>query len=264
MRSATVFLLFLFAGVQPSFADRIPYGDRRNLTVQGVTLTVEHQHDWSKVPATEDGWTARYSESAPYGVDEEISNLKFYSSSGELIACVPSPPLTYLALSPDERYVIGLSQIKLANPAQLVVFDSKGQLLLKRRIAASSSCFGQTEFERLKSSYPETFASLAKYSRFLGATYYGWRDGERIFLDVEGIGANISPQLRDELDAARCDSPLSPNFSESVTNWIHWYQREDPQPRIVETGGGPIEVRLRDPAGVEFAVQFESTPLELD
>lgn len=32
MRSATVFLLFLFAGVQPSFADRIPYGEQHNLT----------------------------------------------------------------------------------------------------------------------------------------------------------------------------------------------------------------------------------------
>jgi hypothetical protein len=250
--------------VKPSFADRAAYGGTRDIVAQGSTIVVRHHHDWSRVPMTNEGWRMKYSAATPLGVDEEVSNLKIYSSEGAVIDQVPSPPLTYLEISDDDRYVIGLSNIKHLNSTQLVVFDSKGELLLRRRISAQVFCFDVAGYQALKNKHREAFEDLARYSQ---QTYesYGWRDGDRVYLDIRGgIREQYWAPLWDEVFPALCDSPLSPNFGESVTNSIRWYHSFDPRPRVVESDGRPLEIRLRDPEGIEFAVKFDLTPLDSD
>lgn len=261
MRLLLCSLALVMAAV-PAFADRSAYSGVRDLAARGSTLMVRHHHDWSRT-FKDGGWLLRYSAETPFGIDEETSNLEFYSTPDTLIVRVPSPPLTHLEISADGRYVIGLSNIKHLNSTQLVVFNSRGELLLRRRISARVFCFDEKEYEELKSAHREAFAELDRYSR---QTYgsYGWRDGNNVYIDT---GVSVGPHsdaLLEDIIPAMCDSPLSPNFSESVTNAIYWYHNTNPQPRIVEKEGRPFEVRLRDPKGVEFAVKFERTPLTSD
>jgi hypothetical protein len=248
--------------VQPSFADRAAYSGARDIVAHGATIMVRHHHDWSRIPTKDGAWHLRYSAATPFGVDEETSNLEFYSSQGALVARVPSPPLTYLEISADGRYVIGLSEIKHLNPTQLVVFSPKGELLLRRRISAHVYCFDVAGYQDLKRKHREAFSELDRYSQ-LSHDSYGWRESDSVYLDIRGgIGEPYWTALWHDLFPAMCDSPLSPNFDESVTNWIHWYHDTDPRPQVVERHGRPFEVRLRDPKGIEFAVKFELTPLE--
>ncbi len=52
----------------------------------------------------------------------------------ERIFCTAVPALTLIWLSPDERYIVGLSGIKYANPYQVVVYSITGDLLFRRSI----------------------------------------------------------------------------------------------------------------------------------
>jgi hypothetical protein len=47
---------------------------------------------------------------------------------------VPCPALTHIWISPDSEYVIGISNVMLRNPYQLVVFNRAGDRLLERNM----------------------------------------------------------------------------------------------------------------------------------
>lgn len=262
MRPPLSCILALAMAAQPSFADRAAYSGMRDIVARGVTISVRHRHDWLRIPMNDDGWVLRYSPATPFGVEEDTSNLEFYSPQGELVARTSSPPLTYLKISADDKYVIGLSDIKHLNDDQLVVFDSKGELLLRRRISAHVHCFDDMGYQDLRRKHPTAFSELDRQSK-LSHDSYGWREGDRVYLDIKArLSEPYGSALWDDLYPAMCHSPLSANFSESVTNWIHWYSETDPRPSVVERLGRPFEVRLRDPKGIEFGIKFELTPLE--
>lgn len=262
MRSLVYLGLVLGSVAQTSVADRAAYGGVRDIAAQGTTITVRHHHDWSRIPVKDDGWVLRYSAATPFGIDQETSNLVFYSSQGALIARTSSPPLTHLKILADDKYVIGLSDIKHLNDTQLVVFSPNGKLLLRRRISANLYCFDVAGYQALRQKHREAFSQLDRHSQSSHSSY-GWRDGDRIYLEIAGgISEAYWTALAKDVLPAVCASPLSSNFSESATNWIHWYSQTDPQPRIVERHGRPFEVRLRDPQGIEFGIKFELTPLQ--
>lgn len=160
MRSLVYLGLVLGMATQPSVADRAAYGGVREIVAQGNTITVRHHHDWSRIPIKDDGWALRYSPATPFGVAEETSNLEIYSSQGELIVRTPSPPLTYLKISADDKYVIGLSDIKHLNDTHLVVFNPSGKLLLRRRISAHLYCLVAAEYQALKQKHREAFSQV--------------------------------------------------------------------------------------------------------
>lgn len=262
MRHLLYCAITLMIAARPSFADRVAYSGARDIVEHSATVTVRHHHDWSRTFSEDGRWLLRYSVATPFGVDDETSSLEFYSPQGAIVARVPSPPLTHLEISADGRYVIGLSKIKHLNATQLVVLNSTGELLLRRGISARVYCFSAKGYEELKRKHREAFDELARHSRVSYETY-GWRESDKVYLDIRvGMTNPHWTALWHDLVPAMCDSPLSPNFGESVTNWIHWYHDTDPRPEVVERNGRPFEVRLRDPKGIEFAVRFERAPLE--
>lgn len=256
MLRALYFGVALFVA-QTTLADTAAYRGARDIVADGITVTVRHHHDWSRIPSDDGGWRLVYSAARPFGVDLDTSDLKFYSPPGVLVARVPSPPLTYLEVSRDGRYVIGLSEIKFLNPTQLVVFNQNGELLLRRQISAQVYCFDRKGYQEMERMHRDAFEELQRYAK---ATYgyYGWKAGDRVYLDIrEGLSERNWHALFPDIISARCKSPLSRHFSESVTNWIHWYDDADPRPHVVEKDGQPYELRLRDPKGIEFGVPFK-------
>jgi hypothetical protein len=267
-RRAPFFFALILA--HQAWADRSPYSETRDLIAHGGTLTVRHHHDWSKVLDGERGSVLKFSVTTPFGVDEAVSNLEFRSAGGALVARISSPPLTFLDVSVDGRYVIGLSDIKIANITQLVVFDPSGKLLLRRRISAQVYCLDTEGYLALKRKHSKGFRNMETTSKVafdkIGIfDNIGWREGENVYLDFLGVGPDrVLDPLFADLFPATCQSPFSPNFTESVTNWISWYQESDPRPYVVERDGKPFEVRLRDPKGIEFGIPFKLTPLEAE
>ena len=63
-----------------------------------------------------------------------VSDLR----DGKLLFTVPVPALTHLWISKDSHFIVGISNIKLWNPIQVVVFDSRGNRLLAQPVQSSS------------------------------------------------------------------------------------------------------------------------------
>ncbi|GFE88516.1 hypothetical protein [Steroidobacter agaridevorans] len=255
MNVARVLLLAIaMVSVNPVFADRARYGDKKDLTAHSPTLTVRHRHDWSLVLEQ-----LRFSLDNPFGVEPNVSSLEFFERD-KSIARVPSPALTYLHITPDSRYVVGLSRIKAMNDVQLVVFDRNAKLLLHRHISAEVFAVSAEAYLKLRVTHAKTFAEFDELYRFT-QTPYAWREGNTVYLDLwYGTTEPGWSRLIEDVMPGRRASPYSPNFYGSVTNAIYWYHQADPAPRIVERDGRPELIKLRDPEGIEMSIPFRLTP----
>jgi hypothetical protein len=127
---ATAFLAVPVAATL--FADAVGYADIKDIREQNAALTVEHHHDWSR--ATE---PARYkmitTTHDPFTAENTYSWLRAVDrASGKELFRTPVPALTQLWISPDSRYIVGISSIKLWNPYQLVVFTRSGKRVFQK------------------------------------------------------------------------------------------------------------------------------------
>jgi hypothetical protein len=126
---AFVGALVLAAGAR---GDAVGYAGVVDLHEEGATLRVEHHHDWSRateaprlkmITGAKDPFTAANTY-AWLRVSEREGGRELFRS--------PAPALTFLWISPDERWIVGLSHLKLWNPVQVVVFDRDGRRRLAR------------------------------------------------------------------------------------------------------------------------------------
>ena len=239
----------------PAFADRTRYAGREDLISQSPALTVRHRHDWSQQPNQ-----LKVSADNPFGVETSVSSLEFFEG-GRSVARIPCPPLTHLQVTPDSRYVVGLSRIKVMNDVQLVVFDRNARRLLQRHVSTEVYRFSTEAYRKLRATHAVTFAELDRHARWT-QTPYGWRQGDTIYLDIwYRTSEPGGTRLFQDLYPAMIPSPYSPNFGESVSNFIYWYHADNPAPRIVEKAGQPELIELRDPKGIEMSFPFRLTPL---
>jgi hypothetical protein len=114
-----------------ALADAVAYSGVVDLRAESGAPRVEHHHDWSRT--TETARQAMFSTTKdPFTAANTYWYLRVVhkASGGELFKA-PVPALTHLWISPDSRYVVGLSQIKRLNPFQLVVFSRAGRRLFK-------------------------------------------------------------------------------------------------------------------------------------
>jgi hypothetical protein len=115
-------------------ADAVGYGAVVDLRAESPELEAVHHHDWSK--ATREGrWKMVSTRAGPFTPENTWSRLRVVvRSSGMVLFDAAVPPLTHLWISPDSRYVVGLSRIQAWNDVQLVAFARDGRLLLSRGI----------------------------------------------------------------------------------------------------------------------------------
>lgn len=230
-------------------ADRTGYDSIVDLHADGDTFIVKHHHDWSR--ATE---VSRYkmitTHQDPFRGDNDYAYVAWYSrGDGRRLRQIPSPALTWLGVSPDSRYVIGLSNVKEYNPYQLVVYNRTGELLLKRHIGPQVACLTPEKYRELRHSHSRQFEMLKEGI---------WTKDGVVYVDF--LTADMPTrlgQLWETLFVFVCSSPFSPNFSESVSNWVYWYDEKSPAPVVVENAGQPVAIRLKDPKGVEFTMPFK-------
>jgi hypothetical protein len=137
-RPAGALLLFLLLAPATSYADAVGYAKVADVRVEGKSIVAVHRHDWTR--ATEKArFTMITTTRNPFTKENTYSYLRVTDrTSGRELFRAPVPALTHLWISPDSRFIVGMSHIKLWNPYQLVVFDRSGNRLLARSINASS------------------------------------------------------------------------------------------------------------------------------
>lgn len=166
------------------------------------------------------GLRVTYTLAEPFGVGNDYSHLSARSAAGSaLLWQVPSPPLTWLGLSADGRHIIGLSKIMMSNITQLVVFARGGRLLARRHI--TSTCV----------SADQRAAEIARHPR-----------GQQ--------------RARAELTAPEC-LPEGSGVSETVSNFVRWYNELNPAPRVIEEAGEVVAVEVNSREGKRLRVSFD-------
>jgi hypothetical protein len=229
-------------------ADRIGYASIVDLRADGDTFIVKHHHDWSEATrASRDKMITTHQD--PFRSDNDYAYVAWYSrDDGRRLRQMPSPALTWLGVSPDSRYVIGLSNVKHDNPYQLVVYNRAGELLLKRHIGPQVACLTPEKHRELRHSYPRQFEILNESI---------WTKDGVVYVDFLTMDMPTRlGHLWDTLYSFVCLSPFSTNFSESVSNWVGWYDEKFPAPMVIENAGQPVAIRLKDPKGIEFTMPF--------
>jgi hypothetical protein len=153
------------------------------------------------------------------------------------------PALTRLWISPDSRYVLGLSEIMVWNPYQLVLYDRDGHLLFRRHIAAEEAVFTPREYAQLLTRFPKGKPEIERLTT---------REGDRVFVDLgdphrlHGAWNTLYRHLHPSHD--------SPRFSETVTNFVYWLDPRDAHPKLIESDGRVTAIELSDPEGVRFRI----------
>jgi hypothetical protein len=103
-----------------------------DLWTEAGTLRAEHHHDWSGA-TRQARWKMISSTRNPFGRTMIIPTCAC-ATIRQVLNCFarPVPALTHIWISPNSKYVVGISNVKVWNPCQLVVFSKSGDLLLER------------------------------------------------------------------------------------------------------------------------------------
>ncbi|MEO7548161.1 MAG: hypothetical protein ABIT82_07040 [Ramlibacter sp.] len=119
-------------------ADAVGYAAVYDCKAETDLIIAHHHHDWSAATRAA-RWKMISTDKDPFSPQNSYSFLRVTDRRTKVQKFqVPVPALAYLWISADSRFVVGVSDIKLWNPVQLVVFNSEGVLLLAKRVDSSS------------------------------------------------------------------------------------------------------------------------------
>jgi hypothetical protein len=121
-----------------ALADAIGYALVYDCKAESTEIIVEHHHDWSN--ATRDArWKMISTDKQILGTENKYSYVRAVRrQDGRQLFQVPAPALSYIWISPDSRFIVGVSNIKLWNPLQVVVLNANGDVLLARAVENST------------------------------------------------------------------------------------------------------------------------------
>jgi hypothetical protein len=190
----------------------VAYGGYHEIAVSNFTSSFKHVHDWWKNEQKQFAMYQRRN-AAFFSEENDFSYVEYIDVTGKLLFRSPSPALTKLWIEPRSQFVVGLSNIKLRNPYQLVVWRRDGTLIHRQKITrkvVEMNDDGREEFETL---FPETAKKLAdQYFTYEGKTYLtmsfpNFLEGDRKAVEY----------LRTR------EEPHPYGVSESVSNYVNWY-----------------------------------------
>ena len=114
--------------------DGSPYREKREIKASKGTLTFYHWHDWAS-PKLNSLFKDVVKHERFFSEGNDFSFVELKEGS-EVLFRSASPALSYLWISPDSQFVVGLSDVMLDNPYQLVVWKRDGTLIHREHISA--------------------------------------------------------------------------------------------------------------------------------
>jgi|GEM_PF-698757 len=228
-------------------ADFIEYNQAKNILIENKDIRVFHHHDWSfDRERRRKIMSSRLGPFQPENIYAYVECIN--KKTGQALFKAPSPALTFLWISDNSEYIVGLSDIRLDNPIQLVVFDKSGRLLKKRSISSWEAELTREEYAQFVRQFPSAAASLTSRSGIVNFH-------DKVYIDpLAWVSTGHPKEAWEYIVAKRAASHFSANFSESVMNWIFWYKREGPEIRLRYDGENLAGISLLDPKGQRFEI----------
>lgn len=236
-------ILFIFFPIL-AIADGASYGGRHEIAIDGnVNGSFRHVHHWNTQKnrnmffdfANHDNFFTSMN---------DFSYVEFIDRKGNVLLHAPSPAFTKL-WSYRDSYFVGISNIKLYNPYQLVVWNGDGSIIYKAHFASDVARFTSKQFSEFKGKFP-------KADQLLKSHYFTYDNTTYCDCWYLGVPDQIGKEAWDYLVKLKVKHPYV-DSSESVSNYIDWYKYgEEPK---VESGnlivpiyqGAPIVIPLGKP-----------------
>lgn len=246
MKRLLISLVFLKL-IQCAFADFAPYSERHEVTATTGSLTVRHCHDWSSEKVDSLFQDLSHHE-AFFTAANDFSFTELRDGSKVLFKC-PSPALTHVWISPDGQFVVGLSDVMLHNPYQLMIWKRDGSLLHREHISAEVAKLSLEQRREFARRFP-------KAEKLLERRYFTQRGILYLDYSVLGVPEEIGDAPWDFMDAFRSPHPYSDDFAESATNRVHWFDPKKPEVGLMQKGDG-YTLTLRSPSGKPMTISFK-------
>jgi hypothetical protein len=200
-----------------AYSDRSGYDKTVNISVESENYRMEHYHDWS----------------IDYAYIECINK-----NTNVAVFRISSPALTNLYISYDEKYIVGLSNIKLRNPYQLIILTIEGEYIKQRRISYGEAKLNQNELNSFSEKFSEQYIYLEAMNRIYNVGTYYYID----YLDCQFIDEEAWRYLYPYLT----NNHLSDNFSESVTNYVFWFNESNVEIEYIYENNELLGISLLD------------------
>lgn len=244
-----VFLVLSLFFLKDLFSDAAGYAGNKAIIVKSNEVTIIHRHDWS-------GATRKARQKMLWGDHNPFTKQNNYAyiecvnnESHDVIFKTPTPALTHIFITDDSRYILGLSNIKLTNPYQLILLDRSGKMLYFESISPDEAKLGEREYLEFKKRFPKVFKKLIK-SKLI----FKMKDSYYLNYLVIPLGDKVRSYLFKYLGP----SHLSNNFTESETNYIDWYKAPNPEIQLSYNELGMVSViSLLDPAGIRIEIPIK-------
>lgn len=218
------------------------------MKVESENLVVIHYHNWSDT-TRESRYKMISTHQNPFNQENDYAYVMAISkSSNDTIFKSPSPALTELYISDDEQHIVGISNIKLWNPYQLVIYNRSGNLTFMKHIAEAEAKLDLNAYESFKTRYPNQFNMLDSMSRIE-------KINEHYFIDF--LSMDMPSKLGDAwnyLFEYERPNHLSTAFSETTTNYVYWYKDENPGLQMTTIDYAIQKISLLDPKSKRFEV----------
>lgn len=260
-KSITLVIHLVFSTATLLIADIVGYTDAVRIWSESESLVAIHDHDWSKANIDNPNKL-----DLPFSEGNDCAYVEIWDKNdGVRLWRTPSPAFTYLWISPDEKYIVGMSDIKIGNPYQLVIFSHKGDILVREHVVPLKAVLTPDELEAFWEKYPGVKQHLTPRIKLI--------DG-KIYVDfmVMNLSKLISKDAWTDLYKKSVQNPEFPFVAESTSNWVKWYfhkpdlsiQTKDGK-RFLEFTSLSFDIENSDfAAGVRVGIKIPDNPIFLD
>ena len=229
--------------------DGIGYGGTRAITVTNGTLTFDHAHNWDSTKVETLFFDLTHHERF-FSPENDFAFVELRDGE-KVLFCSPSPALSHLWISPDGQFFVGLSDIMLRNPYQLVVWRRDGTVIHHEHISAEVAKVSAADQHEFATGFPDA-------ERFLSGRYFNYRGATYLDYEILGMPNHIGHEAFKFLLSLRTPHPYSGDFSQTVTNFVYWFDRYNPDISITRTGG-ELALSLRSPSGKPMTIPIRSS-----
>lgn len=238
----------LFAAlIQCAFADFGAYSGHHEVVATRDSWTVRHAHDWDYQKV--DVLIPELSQDDKIFTEANDFASTELRDGSKVLFKKPSPALTHVWISPDGQFVVGLSDVMLRNPYQLVIWKKDGSLLHREHISAEVAKLSLEQREEFARRFP-------KAEKFLASRHFSRRGVLYLDYSLMGVPNEIGEAAWKFLESLRSPHPYSDDFTESVTNSVYWFDPKKPDIGLTQKDG-EFTLTLRSPTGKPMMINFK-------
>tara|TARA_B100000809_G_scaffold41675_1_gene36278 strand:- start:15 stop:773 length:759 start_codon:yes stop_codon:yes gene_type:complete len=250
----TFYLKYLAALVLLTLISSKPNDWRRysrivKIKTESNDFVVKHYHNWKLTTNNQDCKKSAKMINSPFESASGCAYMVCFNKENLKDSIIfPSSALNHILISKNQKYIVGLSNIKIGNPYQLLVWNIKGELIYKRHISSIEAKLTQTDFEYFKKNHPSSYNAILENNLLV-------KKGGNYHIDFTALTSKDDSWKY--LYSHQSPNYLSNNFSESVTNFIEWYNQDNPNLKLNYSFNKLSSISLLDPDEKRITIELK-------